>query len=124
MRSTSSVRTRPRAVRGLAAALTLLSIAGLAAAVSPAGAATKTTKKATKTTVKATVTTNVAVTTKVAVTTAPAASAAPVTLAPAKAGTIKLGFFPNVTHATGLVGVQGGFFQKSLVRPSRPWPRP
>jgi len=34
------------------------------------------------------------------------ASSAPVTL--------RLGYFPNVTHAPALVGIQGGIFQKSL----------
>jgi NitT/TauT family transport system substrate-binding protein len=38
--------------------------------------------------------------------TSAAASTSPVTL--------KLGYFPNVTHAPALVGVQGGIFQKSL----------
>jgi NitT/TauT family transport system substrate-binding protein len=28
--------------------------------------------------------------------------------------TLRLGYFPNVTHATAIVGVEGGFFQKAL----------
>src|SRR5438552_3463512 len=30
--------------------------------------------------------------------------------------TVKLGYFPNVTHASAIVGVEGGFFQKALGR--------
>jgi sulfonate transport system substrate-binding protein len=29
-------------------------------------------------------------------------------------GTLRLGYFPNVTHATALVGVEGGLFQEKL----------
>jgi NitT/TauT family transport system substrate-binding protein len=29
-------------------------------------------------------------------------------------GTLRLGYFPNVTHATALVGVEGGIFQEKL----------
>lgn len=31
-----------------------------------------------------------------------------------KAGEVKLGFFPNITHATALVGVRNGIFEKHL----------
>ena len=75
MRITTLVRTRPRAVRGIAAAAALLVLAGFPATVTRAAAATTT-----RTT----------------------------------AGRIKLGFFPNVTHATGLVAAQQGFFRKAL----------
>jgi NitT/TauT family transport system substrate-binding protein len=34
--------------------------------------------------------------------------------APAGSGTLRLGYFPNVTHATPLVGVQGGLFKAAL----------
>jgi len=32
----------------------------------------------------------------------------------APSGTLRLGYFPNVTHAPALVGVQGGYFQRAL----------
>ena len=32
----------------------------------------------------------------------------------ALSGTIRLGYFPNITHATAIVGVEGGLFQKAL----------
>jgi NitT/TauT family transport system substrate-binding protein len=43
--------------------------------------------------------------------------ALPVVAAGAKklsAGTVKIGYFPNLTHATALVGIQQGIFQKEL----------
>lgn len=53
--------------------------------------------------------------------TAPAAalSAAPASgssaaLTPGSQGTLKLGYFPNITHATALVGVESGIFAKAL----------
>lgn len=41
---------------------------------------------------------------------------APTTAAPARAksGTLRLGYFPNVTHAPAIAGVEGGFFAKAL----------
>jgi len=36
--------------------------------------------------------------------------------APSASGTLRLGYFPNVTHAPALVGVQGGYFQSALGR--------
>jgi NitT/TauT family transport system substrate-binding protein len=80
-----------------------------AALVSPASAATrKTAKKTTKVTAKATV--------KAAPTTAAApgtaAVAAPATKA--KGGTLRLGYFPNVTHAPAIAAVEGGFITKAL----------
>ena len=39
----------------------------------------------------------------------PASTSAPVTPAPANAGSIKLGYFPNVTHATGLVAAHAAY---------------
>jgi NitT/TauT family transport system substrate-binding protein len=52
-----------------------------------------------------------AVATIVAVGLAPATSGA----APAQGNvTLRLGYFPNVTHATALVGVEGGLFQEKL----------
>jgi NitT/TauT family transport system substrate-binding protein len=41
------------------------------------------------------------------------ASAAP-RAGPSPSGTLRLGYFPNVTHAPALVGVQGGLFQDAL----------
>jgi NitT/TauT family transport system substrate-binding protein len=32
----------------------------------------------------------------------------------ARSDTIRLGYFPNITHATAIVGVEGGLFQKAL----------
>ena len=84
MRTSTLGRTRLRAVRGLAAGLALVSIVAVAAMITPASAATKSTKTKTKTNKTTT------------------------------GGNVKLGFFPNVTHATGLVDAQAGFFQKSL----------
>ena len=84
MRTSTLGRTRLRAVRGLAAGLALVSIVAVAAMITPASAATKSTKTKTKTNKTTT------------------------------GGNVKLGFFPNVTHATGLVAAQAGFFQKSL----------
>lgn len=121
MRTTTAVRTRPGTRRSAATAA--LGLVALAALTSPhaASAVTQTTTKAPSATKaaaptkKPTATTKAAAATKAPVTTkAPATTAAPVTLAPAKAGSVKLGFFPNVTHATGLVAVQEGFFQKAL----------
>jgi NitT/TauT family transport system substrate-binding protein len=34
--------------------------------------------------------------------------------AAAPQGTLKLGYFPNITHATAIVGVESGIFQKAL----------
>ncbi|GAA1017860.1 MULTISPECIES: ABC transporter substrate-binding protein [Acrocarpospora] len=34
--------------------------------------------------------------------------------APAATGEVRLGFFPNITHSTALVGVEKGFFTKAL----------
>jgi NitT/TauT family transport system substrate-binding protein len=34
--------------------------------------------------------------------------------APAPQGTLKLGYFPNITHATALVGVESGIFARAL----------
>jgi sulfonate transport system substrate-binding protein len=45
--------------------------------------------------------------------TAGVASAAP-RAGSAPSGTLRLGYFPNITHAPALVGVQGGFFQSAL----------
>src|SRR4051812_26532761 len=28
--------------------------------------------------------------------------------------TLKLGYFPNITHASAIVGVEGGYFEKAL----------
>jgi NitT/TauT family transport system substrate-binding protein len=42
------------------------------------------------------------------------ASPAARTGAPAAATTVHLGYFPNVTHATALVGIEGGIFQRAL----------
>jgi NitT/TauT family transport system substrate-binding protein len=42
---------------------------------------------------------------------------APSPVAPSAAapqGTLKLGYFPNITHATAIVGVESGIFQKAL----------
>jgi NitT/TauT family transport system substrate-binding protein len=51
----------------------------------------------------------------------PGAGEQPVTSGPpgsgtsaALQGTLKLGYFPNITHATALVGVEGGIFAKAL----------
>ena len=53
-----------------------------------------------------------------ATTAAPAATEAPATEAPATEApepvTLRLGYFPNVTHATALVGVNKGIFQDKL----------
>ena len=38
--------------------------------------------------------------------------------------TLRLGYFPNITHATALVGVDKGIFQDSWGRTSRSRPRP
>jgi NitT/TauT family transport system substrate-binding protein len=54
--------------------------------------------------------------TKTAATATTAAGTA-TTPAPTKPVTVRLGYFPNVTHATALVGVNKGLFQKAL--PSR-----
>jgi NitT/TauT family transport system substrate-binding protein len=43
---------------------------------------------------------------------AAAASVPPSAAAPA--GTLRLGYFPNITHATAIVGVESGIFQKDL----------
>jgi NitT/TauT family transport system substrate-binding protein len=44
--------------------------------------------------------------------TTPAGSAAPA--APGPSSTLRLGYFPNVTHAAALVGAQGGLFKAAL----------
>ena len=44
---------------------------------------------------------------------APTAAAA-VNAAKAKTGTIRLGYFPNVTHAPAIAGLEGGFFARAL----------
>lgn len=98
----------------------LLGAVCLASSASRAGAATKTSKSTAKRTTKAT-----AVTTKAPVKppSANAKSTAPVTTAaaaavgspiPKKGGTVHLGYFPNVTHAPAIAGVEGGFFAKAL----------
>jgi NitT/TauT family transport system substrate-binding protein len=43
----------------------------------------------------------------------PAGSGAEPSIA-APQGTLKLGYFPNITHATAIVGVESGIFQKAL----------
>jgi NitT/TauT family transport system substrate-binding protein len=43
----------------------------------------------------------------------PAGSGAASSIA-APQGTLKLGYFPNITHATAIVGVESGIFQKAL----------
>ena len=42
------------------------------------------------------------------------ASEAPTTTAPAEPVTLRLGYFPNITHATALVGVGKGIFKENL----------
>jgi NitT/TauT family transport system substrate-binding protein len=42
------------------------------------------------------------------------ASAVGAATAPALQGTLKLGYFPNITHATALVGVESGIFANAL----------
>ena len=46
---------------------------------------------------------------------APSTSAGPGGSAPST-GTLRLGYFPNVTHATALIGVEKGYFQEALGR--------
>ncbi|HEY8058333.1 MAG TPA: ABC transporter substrate-binding protein, partial [Acidimicrobiales bacterium] len=48
------------------------------------------------------------------VTEAPATEAPTTTTAPAEPVTLRLGYFPNITHATALVGVGKGIFKESL----------
>jgi NitT/TauT family transport system substrate-binding protein len=43
-----------------------------------------------------------------------AASSAATPIAPASGSVLRLGYFPNVTHATAIVGVEGGLFQQAL----------
>ena len=45
---------------------------------------------------------------------APSLPAAAVDAAKAKTGTIRLGYFPNVTHAPAIAGLEGGFFARAL----------
>ena len=113
---------------GVALTTALFACAAMAAASTSSGAVTKKTAKsaapknvAASTTTKAARTTSAP--TKVAAnTTAPTKGAAntvaPTTIAAAPAkprtGTIRLGYFPNVTHAPAIAGVEGGFFQKAL----------
>jgi NitT/TauT family transport system substrate-binding protein len=43
-----------------------------------------------------------------------AACSSPTNAQPAPAATLRLGYFPNVTHAAALVGVEGGIFKEAL----------
>src|SRR5947209_16490255 len=41
-------------------------------------------------------------------------SSAPATAKASGPTTVRLGYFPNITHATAIVGVEGGIFAKHL----------
>src|SRR5436190_13822124 len=44
----------------------------------------------------------------------PAAKAATATNKPSPPTDIRLGYFPNITHASAIIGVKNGIFQKDL----------
>lgn len=88
-----------------------LALLGLAVGVTACGdddAGAAATTAATKATTAAS--TSAAATTAAATTT----TAASTTTAPRKPVTVRLGYFPNVTHATALVGVEKGIFAAKL----------
>ncbi len=91
------------------AAVTTASAASTSATPASSAPATSTAPTAAETT-KAPATTKAPTTTK-----APAPTAAPTTKAPStEKVTLRLGYFPNVTHATALVGVGKGIFAQAL----------
>ncbi|TKK87708.1 ABC transporter substrate-binding protein [Herbidospora galbida] len=75
---------KARRVRGVVAALAAVMVTSLAAACGGGG------------------------------TTAEGGASAPAGGAPAEKSELRLGFFPNITHSTALVGVEKGYFTKAL----------
>ncbi len=109
---------RPRGSLSVALTAAVVTCTAMAAASAPSGAATKTATPK-KNAAVTTTTKGLPTTTKASPTTAAPTTAAPSTVAAAEAskprsGTIRLGYFPNVTHAPAIAGVEGGFFQKAL----------
>ena len=92
----------------------------LASSAIGAGAASKTTKASTKGKTKAMAATTKATSkptsapTKPTTPVTPTATAAVASSVPKKGGTVRLGYFPNVTHAPAIAGVEGGFFTTAL----------
>jgi NitT/TauT family transport system substrate-binding protein len=86
-----------------------------AATTAHAPTSASTTSSSATTTATATTSAVVATTKAVAaVTTTKKATTTTVAAAPAEKVTLRLGYFPNVTHATALVGVANGIFTKNL----------
>ncbi len=98
----------------------VLGVACLASSAIGAGAASKTTNAPTKGRAKAAAATTKATSKPTSPTTKPTAPVTPAAVAPAaspipkKGGNLRLGYFPNVTHAPAIAGVEGGFFTTAL----------
>lgn len=98
----------------------VLGVACLASSAIDAGAASKTTRAPAKGKAKTVAPTTQGASKPTSPTTNPTAPVTSTTVAavasqiPKKGGTLRLGYFPNVTHAPAIAGVEAGFFAKAL----------